>query len=369
MGRSPSSVKCVVGLVERGTGHSVGDGGGDRRRGGRSRRGGGRGAGRGGGGGGSGGGTAAAAAATAAAATVTAAAAAAEVAATATAAAAVAAAVEKIVTAVRKVTEWGPENAPPMAGRAGEVTGTVVVGAVVRKAAASDAAVVAGDAAEGPATPQSQVRVQVTRRSGAKMGVVNTQTLRQEGGCKVQRIHAAASQLLRQMVSEGVEVETQWTTPSAPPSLPACKQAAATQPLPPPVPPPRHCVQTRKRQPATARAVTLSAVHTGPVIPNQEPVEPIPRPQSHPCLTAPFPSCTACANQSTDEEPQPGVFRQVSARAPARTSTSAHAPRTSTRWLAPATNAAKREPTSHAVPDRAYCTAAPIRPAWFTTAA
>ena len=206
-----------------------------------------------------------AAATAAAAATVTAAAAAAAVAATATAAAAVA----TIVTAVRKETEGGPENAPPTAGRAGEVEGTVVVGAVEQKAAARDAAVVAGDAAEGPATPQSQVRVQVTRRLGAKMGVVNTQTLRQEGGCKVQGIHAAAPQRLRQMVSKGIEFETQWTTSSAPPSLPVRKQATATQ---------------------------LSAVHTGPVIPNQASVDPMPRPQPHPRLTATLPSYTACAN-------------------------------------------------------------------------
>ena len=134
------------------------------------------------------------------------------------------------------------------------------------------------------------------------------------------------------------------------------------------VPPPRHCVKTRKRQPATARAVMLSAVHMGPVIPNQAPVDPIPRPQSHPHRNGTIPSCTACANQSTDEEPHSGAFRKVSWRAPAGTSTSTLAPKTSTRWLAPATNEAKSEPTSHAGPQRAYGTEVPTRPAWITSA-
>jgi len=101
-------------------------------------------------------------------------AAAAAAAAAATVAAIAAAAVATIVTAVRKATEGGPENAPSMAGRAGEVAGTVVVGAVVRQAVARDVAVVARDAAEVPATPQSRIRVQVTSRSGARIGVVKT---------------------------------------------------------------------------------------------------------------------------------------------------------------------------------------------------
>ena len=286
MGRSLSMVTCVVGMVERGTCDSGGDGGG------------------GGGGGGCGG--------------------------------------DDSDSGEEGDEEGtGARAADGKEGRGGGRDG----GGRSRGTASGDEGRRGGGAGRGRGTSNAPV-------SGA--GPSNEEIGGKDGSCEhansppgwgMQRLlHAAAPQRLRQMVSKGIEVQTRWSTLSAPPSLSAHKQATTTQPFPLPPPPPRHCVQTRKRQPATALAVTLSAVDMGPVIPNQAPVDPMPRPQSHPRRNATISSCITCANEITDDEPHPGAFWQLSARAPARTSTSASAPRTSTCWPALATNAAKSQP-------------------------